>query len=218
MENFFSSCANDSRASQIVQDISNRKLHDHLKIILSDECILRDVAGRSYRHQLGFVKLVLHSDHGDPSLRLHVWDKDSSKEEDIHSHCAEFVSRVVFGRLDEITYTLDKGNDFVCFGYHFDSISGCSVAVQKGLASVSVHRSRTVSEGDAYHVSICELHKVTNVLPGTVTISAWGPRNSEAVVLKTIDAQASDCTATAGMPLSYIRKVLEEIVERLSGT
>ena len=199
----------------VVHDVSNMALLQCLDLLLADECRLMEAARRSYRHQLGFRKFVLMADDAGRCLRLHLWDIPSMKEEDIHSHCAHFHSRVVLGSLSENSFELVRGDSHARFRYSFDSAAGHSVAVTDGLTGVCLRERRTLSGGDAYCKEASDLHNVSDALQGTMTVSAWGPRHREAVVLKARGARPEDCAASAGMPVGEMRAALRNIKERL---
>lgn len=199
----------------VVEDRSNRLLLDRLKKLIADELLLSEASRRSYRHQLGFLKLVLSSDNEGGCLRLHYWDNFSESQEDVHSHCAAFQSRVVIGALSENSFELTEGNSYACFRYRFDSKSACSMAFENGLTSVRSSATRTLTAGDIYEKCAGELHNVSDVVQGTVTVSAWGPRVEDALVLKPFGARADDCGATVGMDGIRLTAILREIIERL---
>jgi len=201
----------------VVEDASNEALLRYLDMLLADERLLTEVAKRSYRHQLGFKKLVLMVDTTGSSLRLHLWDRPSTALEDIHSHCANFCSRVVFGCLAENSFELVPGDSHARFRYCFDAMAGHSVALKDGLTGVYLRESLILSTGNSYCKRASDLHNVSSVVKGTLTVSAWGPRDSEAIVLKSRDACPEDCAASSGMPLEEMLATLKNIKERLCG-
>lgn len=201
---------------EVVRDTSNMELLSCLDRLLTDERLLTEAASRSYRHQLGFRKFVLMADDVGRCLRMHVWDRPFVVQEDVHSHCANFHSRVVLGSLSEHSFDLVVGDSHARFRYRFDSSAGHSVAVKDGLTGVCLRKRRTLSQGDTYSKQAFELHSVSSAEQGTVTVSAWDLRNSEAMVLRPRGAQPEDCTASSGMPISEIRVALRNVLERLS--
>jgi hypothetical protein len=184
--------------------------------LLANDRLLKEGARQSYRHQLGFYKFVLMADDAGRCLRLHVWDNPSAVQEDIHSHCARFHSRVVLGSLSENSYDLVVGDSHALFRYRFDAAAGHSVAVKDGTSGVCLRERRTLFRGDAYSKQALDLHNVSDAAQGTVTVSAWGPRHSEALVLKARGARPEDCAASAGMPADEMRVALHNVKERLA--
>lgn len=201
---------------EVMQDRSNAALLRQLDCLLSDKALLTEVASRSHRHQLGFVKIVLLTDDFGRSLRLHVWDLPSMQVEDIHSHCASFSSRVISGGLSENSYELTPGNEYVQFRYSFDMAMGCSVARADGTANAALVQSRLMSSGNMYVKKANEMHNVTNVELGTITVSAWESRNTEALVLKSdAAASAKDCEIPVGMMEGELLEILLDVKERV---
>jgi hypothetical protein len=62
-----------------------------------------EIAGRSYWHPNGFIKLVLDEREGWGQVRLHVWPEPSD-DDDVHDHAWQYQSVVVGGRLREVVY------------------------------------------------------------------------------------------------------------------
>ncbi|MGF6491037.1 hypothetical protein [Pseudomonas frederiksbergensis] len=201
--------------SEVVHDVSNSALLRCLDSLLDDEHLLLEAASRSHRHQLGFFKCVLMTNDAGGCLRLHLWDDAITAQEDIHSHCAHFHSRVVFGSLSEKAFDLIPGTSHARFRYHFDATAGHSVAVADGLTGISLLESRVLLAGDAYSKRAKELHNISDVAQGTVTVSAWETRQSEALVLKDFNATSEDCLASLGIPADELRVVLRCIKDRI---
>ncbi|RYH60987.1 MAG: hypothetical protein EON54_10490 [Alcaligenaceae bacterium] len=204
-----------SLISTVVQDATNVSLLSVLESLLVDESRLVDVARLSYRHQLGFFKFVLMTHPGGGCLRLHFWDQQFSVQEDIHSHCAHFSSRIVAGGLSENSFDLVRGKSHARFRYRFDPQAGNAVALADGLAGVCLRKRRTLSAGDTYSKRAMDLHNVSDTEVGTLTVSSWGARQVEAVVLKPRGALSEDCVVVAGMAVDEVRKSLRDITERL---
>ena len=199
----------------VVGDASDLGLQRCLDLLLADEQLLAEAARRSYRHQLGFFKFVLMADDAGRCLRMHVWDSALPVQEDIHSHCAHFQSRVVLGSLSENAFDLVLGDSHSRFLYRFDALAGHSVAVTDGVTGVCLRERRTLSRGDTYSKQATDLHSVSDAVQGTVTVSAWDSRHSEALVLKSRGAQPEDCAASAGMPVGEMRMALLNVKERI---
>lgn len=202
-------------ADDVVSDTSNGALLSCLDAILEDDERLAAVARRSHRHQLGFLKYVLIAGSPGRCLRMHYWDRAPDALEDIHSHCANFRSRIVSGELTESSFELTSGAEHSRFRYHFDENLGHSVAVAEGMSGVSLLESRQLQAGDQYTKATSELHSVSNVKPGTLTISVWGDRYSDALVFKSQGATPEDCVVPVGVPLTQLRAELLEIRKRI---
>ena len=200
----------------IVRDRSNVALIQCLDALLYDEERLAQVAKQSYRHQLGFMKFVLLTTEDGGSVRLHHWDESDAKPEDVHSHCAHFQSRVVLGRLSESSYALVVGESHCLYRYRFDELAGQSVAAACGVASPMLRGRRLLNGGDIYRKSASDLHNVSEAEIGTITVSTWGRRHREALVLKPCGTSTESCVASAGMTISAARVALQDIRKRLA--
>lgn len=194
---------------------SNVELAGLLGELIKDEKSIIDIANNSYRHQLGFEKYVLRIFSSGATLRLHHWDRLMVSEEDIHSHCAKFFSRLCLGEMKQQAYELISGASHACFGYQFNSRTGKSEARAVGDTCVVPGTIRSLRAGDSYILQAAELHRVTSVAVGTVTISYWEPRLQEAVVLKHAGEHAKPCCARAGMEVLSVRQQLQKIKYRL---
>jgi len=199
----------------VISDTSNRLLLACLEQILHEPQRLLETARGSYQHQLGFVKIALRNDAIGRALRLHLWDQSATVLEDIHSHCAEFMSRVVFGGLEECLYEMTPGMRFTRFRYRFDTDAGHALAHADGLTDVLQTNVTPISAGTIYRRCSHELHTVGNMLVNTMTVSTWGVRATDAIVIKPVGARAEDCGAMAGMSPDHVRSLLMYIRGRL---
>jgi hypothetical protein len=202
-------------ASELSAPSTKEHLIRLLGSIVEDDVLLEAVAKRSYRHQLGFSKYVLAIDTSGAALRMHHWDRSDPNEEDIHSHCADFTSTVWLGGFKELTFTLTEGDTHTLYSYNFNDQTQRSEAFPLKLSSVEKLGERKILAGATYCVSSSSLHRVSSVLPGTLTISLWKPRSYSALVLKPKNVQAEPCCSIAGMDSFYLKTKLELIRERL---
>lgn len=183
-----------------------------------DERALSQAASLSYRHQLGFEKYVLVTQPSGACLRMHYWSGVSIAEEDIHSHCADFRSLLLLGQLTEQKFSMIAGDTHSAFRYRFDAVRGESEISVDGVTAIQESQARTLMAGDSYTNSAESLHRVSAVKPGTVTVSSWGPRLHDAVVLKPSNQPADPCCARAGMNVEILRARLQEIRQRIAST
>jgi len=201
---------------KIVDDRSNSFLIDHLNSILENENLINECARLSYKHQLGFTKYTIIPSSTKSSLRIHLWHTASNIPEDIHSHCAQFKSRIISGELVENSFRLTPGDEFSCFRYTFNKKTEQSSAIFFKNTNIVKYRSRRLKAGDIYTKKPGELHNFTTVTEGTLTISIWGEKKHEALVLKDIGACAKDCLAPTGISKEDFRQAIVNIKSRLS--
>lgn len=203
--------------TEVVKDTSNEALLHRIDFLLANESALVEAAGLSHRHQLGFFKYVLMTDQSGRCLRVHFWDSSANAfQEDIHSHCAHFRSRIVFGQLSENIFELAPGTSYTRFHYRFDQSLGHSVAELDGLTGIALRETRVFNAGNTYEKNSTGLHNVSKVEPGTLTVSAWEPRQDEAIVLKMPGAYPEDCVAQLGVPADEFRVALNQIKDRIT--
>lgn len=203
-------------AQSVVRDSSNDALMLCLDWLLENEQHLTHAAARSHRHQLGFMKYVLFQDPFGRSLRLHSWDYALSNNEDIHSHRVNFCSRIVSGRLTENRYDVLPGDEYSLFRYRTIAGNHSCNATADGRISAKIKSTKIMQKNEVYYSERTELHNISDVEIGTITISAWGVPNEEAIVLKEGDANANDCLASIGISPDQMREALKQIKTRIS--
>lgn len=199
----------------LVAPISQCEVRSLLNKILHNEHLLESTARHSYVHQLGFEKYVLAQSEDGCCLRLHYWPEEGFQNatEDIHSHCANFVSSILRGTLTHRVYELKPGSSHSVYSYQFDSDSNCSSAHRSGFTSATPMQDFAYKPGETYVIEAEILHQVTNVEPGTITVSAWGPRRTNAIVIKPAPASTGPCNCNAGLPVGEVRDRLKKIME-----
>ncbi|WP_140219122.1 hypothetical protein [Pseudomonas oryzihabitans] len=197
---------------EVVQDTSNLALLKTIDELILHRPSLTESARISYRHQLGFIKIILASANTGSCIRLHLWDREGVADEDIHSHCTTFISRVVLGSLVEKSYELTEGSSHTRFKYRQGH------AAADGMTGVILLKSKIMPSGTIYQRRPTELHSISDVSKNTLTVSAWMPRNEDAIVLKPErSASAEDCTSPVGMPEHELYFLLKSIKDRLNG-
>jgi hypothetical protein len=78
--------------------------------ICGSRSLQQAVAGRSYWHPNGFIKLVIEERAGWGQLRLHVWPS-AQADDDVHDHAWQYESVVVDGDVREVRYREAAGDD-----------------------------------------------------------------------------------------------------------
>lgn len=196
------------------EGLSKLVLHRLLSEILADQERLEEVARHSYRHQLGFEKIILANGVDGGCFRMHFWPTSASaRMEDVHSHCASFKSFVVLGGMNQQIFKLESGAEFVAYSYRFNERLGRSEMSCARDVSLRFLHEVHISEGVEYFVDSKMLHKVVDVIPGTITFSRWGGRKDDAVVVKNRDIVIDDCVRYSGMSVSDVRQCLANVME-----
>tara|TARA_R110000764_G_scaffold125815_1_gene213289 strand:- start:2100 stop:2723 length:624 start_codon:yes stop_codon:yes gene_type:complete len=170
------------------------------------------VADRAYRHQLGFIKIMLGGLSDGQTLRLHYWDQDiCNVQEDIHSHRESFISEVLSGCFEESIYALKNGDKFRKFIYSADQNGECCEATFDGLYNVELTSQEKLRSGDLYARSKESLHRVSKVEKGTVTLSIWDGNSSTATVLKDINGCVESCNLVSPVSAFEVFKIISKI-------
>lgn len=87
------------------QSVNHDFLSNLIDEVLTNEALLQEIAERSYRNVLGFLKIVLATGGRDDAwkMRLHVWHKTEEKEFP-HNHKWDFYSKIISGYLTQHVY------------------------------------------------------------------------------------------------------------------
>ncbi len=125
----------------------------------------------SYRHVLGFDKLLLL--HGAPlfMLRVHFWHgRTAAAPEDIHNHRCAIASAVVRGRVRMECYEpATDGVPAVAYRETIDGPGGAWQLRRIGDARLRLLRSERFGAGRSYGLDARTLHRVVSEQP-TVTL------------------------------------------------
>lgn len=188
-------------------------------------------------HPNGFLRMPLfRCGQGSERLyeiRLHVWDtldnflnntpSDNSKEfiEDIHDHRVTFATRCLTGGYDNVVYEAATTSAPVtavhamvakkCYdarGAHFE-------LTRAAPAPIAHHSTHKFCAGTSYVMSDHVLHRVTNLQPGTITLTLRGVDRGKATTrLWTTDP---DTTIKEATPLGVLesRLVYKRLLEVL---
>jgi len=88
--------------------------------ILNSDVLVKEVCGRSYSHQNGFMKILLVNS-SFAKLRIHIWNHSKGKTdliENIHDHRWPFASYVLTGEYTCTNYCKClTGNEFYRYSY-----------------------------------------------------------------------------------------------------
>lgn len=136
---------------------------------------LQELAGRSYRHENGFSKLILSSSKTH-SLRLHIYWNDSAEnyQENIHNHRWDFSSFVLKGALTqdffeiidhpsvETSAHVEELRHYIYKPLQTHNTAGAMryQTACVGKSWVKKKGELTVPEGCGYHLHRDQLHRV----------------------------------------------------------
>lgn len=208
---------NPHTAESFLKKIDRSVLCQVLSEILRENHLLLEVASKSYIHQLGFHKYILGIvPEAGIWLRLHYWPEDiNSEDEDVHDHCAPFVSHVMRGELGHKIYKITSGNKFFEYQYCFDEATQKGQDISCGRINITHTDNMVTSAGMVYFMSDDVLHKVNVAKQGTVTLSLWGRRTKNARVIRYNEANKK-IVRKSGMTIEAARQNITKIINLLS--
>jgi hypothetical protein len=133
-----------------------------LREILEDDEWLRAVAEASYRHALGFDKVIVLSLRPLGQLRVHVWWPEPSRvQEHVHNHRFWFASRLVLGKLRTHVLRTGTGSEFSVLGEDAAPQEARWTFVDQGMQLAEEVFVATLQAGDEYVTHPDLLHRVS---------------------------------------------------------
>ncbi|GAA1896278.1 hypothetical protein GCM10009837_17860 [Streptomyces durmitorensis] len=172
----------------------------------------------SYRHVLGFDKLLLIDGGPGHMLRAHVWHPGtrSAGREDIHNHRSPLASYVVRGRLGMELYeplrsTANPGESGVAASWFRESLSdveGHWLLEPAGPARLRLTQTAEYGTGSGYGLPSYALHRAWCASAGTaVTLfleTGAGRRRYTDVF-----ADATDATGSGGRAEAVVKRPMD---------
>lgn len=133
----------------------------HLEQILARRGELERLAAQSYFHGNGFYKIPMIR-FADYTVRMHVWRRNASAEENLHSHRWPFASAIILGTLTSQIWVDAIGNEAQVFpelmyrgkNAQFEAVGECRIQLKE---------VRRQSAGDHYWMGADELHRIIEV-------------------------------------------------------
>lgn len=125
-----------------------------------------ECARRSYRHALGFEKIMLMVGARASTLRLHVWrpaDVPAHAAEHIHNHRFEFASAVLRGSVAMETFTPHPGGTpMTAFEESIGTDGRSWVMRPRGQERLRKTMDLRLAAGTLYQMDAEAMHRVTN--------------------------------------------------------
>jgi hypothetical protein len=150
-------------------------------------------------------------------IRLHFWPNYlPGYDTDIHSHCADFTSKIISGSLLSAEYeNEDHGASFFEHEYLFDSTAKHSYSTIRGKTNLRMINKIKLDKGCIYSQSFDKLHQTLEVSAGTLTLSIWGKRDHSARVLRKNKAHDDSSAVRAGLDVGIVKKYLQYIADMI---
>jgi hypothetical protein len=160
-------------------------LRELMRAARGDRAAAEANATRSYRHPLGFEKLVLRDAEPDYSLRLHVWWPDARPGvEHVHNHRYGFATAIVRGGYQMRLYQradAEAVGDAIAMTGYVEQVSGAHAGTAAGsrwsLTPTGAERLRVISSfeltaGGGYALAAETLHQI-HVPPGQLCVTLF---------------------------------------------
>ncbi|MED7928173.1 hypothetical protein SMD20_28215 [Nonomuraea sp. LP-02] len=127
-----------------------------------DDQLIAEIALASFRHPLGFDKIVLASRYPEAQVRLHLWrHANVTNVEHIHDHRYAFSSVVLVGSMQAKIYAPhDSGPSFSEFIETSEPGSGTWKMSPNGTTTIACTKSIYLVSGQAYSMTPESLHQV----------------------------------------------------------
>lgn len=138
-----------------------------LRCLQNDERYADAVAQKSYHHENGFYKIVLH-DALEYKLRLHVWEPTDEKTpaENAHDHRWDFASSMIVGKYDmDLLSACDmreaSPHSEVAHAYTYErNRPGAYDLVEKGPVALYNTTSVSIPAGATYCMDKRVIHRI----------------------------------------------------------
>jgi hypothetical protein len=148
-----------------------------VRSILCDTTRMATLACESYKHDNGFLKLLIFRPNSDLwRLRLHVWPKTDGSGQNVHDHRFDFWSIVLRGSLGNQLWEPGPGESW--HHYHYHPREGKNQYAMEHIISETLQPSKTfdTAVGKQYFFSNRWLHTIV-CRTGAVTLMAEDRRH-----------------------------------------
>ncbi len=207
-----------AQSLELLNCISKIEVQAYLKEVLNDSALMHWSAQRSYRHTLGFDKIVLAGTSGGARLRLHLWHKEEQSQ-DIHDHEWDYSSRVLYGSLFTREYKIGGPNHghLLCKYSVQSGLNGLSRLTPIGEVFITGSEPSEVTAGSTHYLEAERYHSA-RCKEETLTLFLQGPRKGKtSTVLKPLRPER--CipeTPVKHFDANELRKTIEHICMRLA--
>lgn len=195
--------------------------------------LLRGVAHASYKHDNGFIKLVLLQQQQYPhEVRAHIWlppspgGADVLVSQNVHNHAADFMSVVLLGRATETFFRevpLDTSVEDSVSMFKFSCGSRGeehSYRFQRlGPAMLARNAEEVISAGDVHAVRFHLLHRMRILQAPFVTFFVQGPRQQTGTVAyASSNAGPTEVIASPPLTVEDVAGYLEWLLQNVANS
>lgn len=147
-----------------------------------------ECARRSYRHALGFEKIMLMIGPQSSTLRVHVWRPDDAPAhavEHIHNHRFEFASVVLRGAIAMETFAVQRdGEPMTAYQESMGADGETWIMRPNGSERLRKTTELRLAAGTLYQMDAESLHRATNHA-GACTVTLFLEASSRQARLRT---------------------------------
>jgi len=195
-----------------------------LKLGLNDHAVLKNIALNSYRHPLGFTKILIWRGASGKSIRVHDWpstqdERSTAPLSDIHDHYWEFRSSILRGALRFREYEINEtGEEYT--KYEMNPLgNGNHILTKVATVGLSLARTVVIPEGGRYALGANTLHDTTST-QGAISLVVQGAKTktTNIVLRKGEGPQTIDNSKLPHLRIDELQWLLRQLIIKLEPT
>lgn len=186
--------------------------------LIDNNEVLSDLVNNAYRHDNGFVKLMLIDNRPDYAVRLHIWPSNIMSDSSIHNHPWDLNGLVVTGKYTwDIYQEVEKPSELNLYECKYsDDYQEHNFTYIRGIYMTNILRF-DMAKGCLYSSKKHLYHKITKSnkdLAATIMICGRVESNIAHVITdieKETEEPIKFCNLTENQIKGYLEAVLEEV-------
>lgn len=186
--------------------------------LIDNNEVLSDLVNNAYRHDNGFVKLMLIDNRPDYAVRLHIWPSNIMSDSSIHNHPWDLNGLVVTGKYTwDIYQEVEKPSELNLYECKYsDDYQEHKFTYIRGIYMTNILRF-DMAKGCLYSSKKHLYHKITKSnkdLAATIMICGRVESNIAHVITdieKETEEPIKFCNLTENQIKGYLEAVLEEV-------
>ncbi len=159
------------------KEMSVEDLAEALKKIIQDPEQHRLIGERSYNHDNGFSKIVLHT-HDGYKVRIHIFSNGLMGVENFHNHRWAFTSLVIAGTLNFDVATVQENEDGEFEQWFYHKEGDIFNLLQTGKFYDLDWKSYSHDAGNSYRMDTSTIHRITKSEEYTATLVITEPTDT----------------------------------------
>lgn len=186
--------------------------------LIDNNEVLSDLANNAYRHDNGFVKLMLIDNRPDYAVRLHIWPPNIMSDSSIHNHPWDLNGLVVTGKYTwDIYQEVEKPSELNLYECKYsDDYQEHKFTYIRGVHMTNVLKF-DMKKGCLYSSKKYLYHKISKSnkdLAATLMVCGRVESNIAHVITdieKETEEPIKSCNLTENQIKDYLEAVLEEV-------